>query len=98
MYAIVRRNSFDSERLRAAQAALREFDEIHTAQPGYVGTIAIEERDGRRLVINLWEDEQQATAALPAVRPAVARLLGPLMSGPSELVAVGTVIATDLIP
>lgn len=98
MYAIVRRNSFRTGHLPGAQAALREFDEIHADQPGFLGTIAIDEPDGRRLVISLWTNEEHATAALPALRTTVARLLQPLMSQPSELIGVGEVIANDLIP
>lgn len=96
MYAVVRRNSFDPERLGRGKDALREFDEIHAAQTGYAGTIVIDEEHGRRLVVNLWEDRKYATAALPTVRPAVARLIQPLLIRPSELVAMGEILATDV--
>ena len=96
MYAVVRRNAFDPDRLAAASAALREFDELHAAQPGFQGTILIEEGDGRRLVVNLWRSEQDARAALAVLVPEVGRLLEPLMSEPSELIGVGTVLAADL--
>ena len=98
MYAVVRRNAFDPDRLAVAGVALAEFDEQHAAQPGFLGTVVVEERDGRRLVVNLWRSEEDAAAALAVLRPQVRRLLEPLMSEPSELVAVGTVIATDLVP
>ena len=96
VYAVVRRTAFDPDRLAAGGAALAEFDEQHAAQPGFLGTLVVEERDGRRLVVNLWRSEEDATAALAVLRLQVGRLLEPLMSEPSELIGSGTVIATDL--
>lgn len=96
MYAVLRRNSFDAERLAAAEEALREFDALHASQPGYVGSVVVEQPDRRRLVLNLWLSEDHASRALAVLGPEVSRLLGPLMSAPSELVGVGHVIATDL--
>jgi hypothetical protein len=97
MYAVVRLNSFDPIKL-AASPALEQFDQIHRAQPGYVGTIVVDLQAGRRLVLNLWESEEHSTAALSIVGPEVGRLLEPLMTHPSELVGAGTVISTDLVP
>jgi hypothetical protein len=97
MYAVVRLNSFDTTKL-AASTALEQFDQIHRTQPGYVGSIVVDLQAGRRLVLNLWENEEHSAAALSVVGPEVGRLLEPLMSHPSELVGAGTVISTDLIP
>jgi hypothetical protein len=97
MYAVVRLNSFDPIRL-ADSPALEQFDQIHRAQPGYVGTITVDLRSGRHLVLNLWESEEHSAAALSVVGPAVGRLLEPLMSRASEFVGAGTVISTDLVP
>jgi hypothetical protein len=97
MYAVVRLNSFDLKKL-ADSPALEQFDQIHRAQPGYVGNIVVDLQGGRRLVLNLWESEEHSAAALPVVGPEVGRLLEPLMSHPSELVGAGTVISTDLVP
>lgn len=97
MYAIVRRNSFDPEKLADGQSALLEFDRVHAAQPGFIGSIVIDEQDGRRLALNLWQSERHATAALSILGPEVGRLLNPLMSTPSELISVGPVLPTDLL-
>jgi hypothetical protein len=97
MYAVVRLNSFDPINL-AGSAALEQFDQIHRTQPGYVGTIVVDLQAGRRLVLNLWESEEDSAAALSVVGPEVGRLLEPFMSHASELVGAGTVISTDLVP
>jgi hypothetical protein len=52
----------------------------------------------RRLVLNLWDSEAHSAAALSVLGPEAARVLNPLMSKPSELIATGPVISTDLIP
>ena len=97
MFAIVRLNSFDQNKL-AASSALEQFDQIHRAQRGYVGTIVVDLQAGRRMVLNLWESEEYSAAALSVLGSEVGRLLEPLMSDPSELVGAGTVISTDLVP
>ena len=97
MYAVVRLNSFDPIKL-AGSPALEQFDQIHRTQPGYVGTIVVDLEAGRRLVLNLWESEEDSAAALSVVGPEVGRLLELLMSHSSELVGAGTVISTDLVP
>ncbi len=98
MYAVVRVNWFDPDKLVAARDMLAEFDEAHAAQPGYVGSVVVDLQDGRRLVLNMWESQEHAGAALAVLGPEVGRLLNPLMSNPSQLVGVGTVVSTDLIP
>lgn len=98
MYAVLRLNSFDEGKLAGASEKLDAFDEIHSAQPGYVGSVVVDLGGGRRFALNLWESEEHSTAALSVLGPEVGRLLGPLMSGPSELIGVGTVISSDLMP
>lgn len=98
MYAVLRLNSFDPDKLAAASDRLGEFDSIHSAQPGYVGSVVVELEGGRRFALNLWESAEHSSAALSILGPAVNRLLGPLMLGPSELIGVGTVISSDLVP
>ena len=98
MYAILRLNSFDSDKLAASSERLEEFDKVHAAQPGYIGSVVVDLGAGRRFALNLWESEQRSAAALSTLGPEVARLLAPLMSSPSELIGVGTVISSDLVP
>ena len=62
MYAIARINSFDESRLAAAAERLTSFDKLHAAQPGYRGSVVVDMKDGRRLLVNLWESEQHASA------------------------------------
>jgi hypothetical protein len=81
MYAIARINSFDEARLAAADESLSGFDKLHAAQPGFLGSVVVDLMNGRRLVVNLWQSEKQATAGLSALRPEVERVLVPLMTG-----------------
>ncbi len=98
MYAVVRLNSFDPSKLSASSDTLDQFDRVHAAQPGFLGTVVVDLQAGRRLVVNLWESEGRAAEALSVLGPEVRRLLNPLMSNPSELLGAGTVISTDLTP
>jgi len=98
MYAMLRLNSFDRDKLAASGERLEEFDKVHAAQPGYVGSVVVDPGDGRRFALNLWESEEHSAAALSVLGPEVGRLLSPLMSSPSELIGVGTVISSDLAP
>jgi hypothetical protein len=52
MFAVVRLNSFDPVKL-ADSTSLEQFDQIHRAQPGYVGTVVVDLQAGRRLALNL---------------------------------------------
>jgi hypothetical protein len=96
MHAIVRENTFDPAKLANAAAQLAEFQDLHSHQPGYAGTIVIDAGKGRQLAINLWQTPEDADAALPALTPVVRRLVEPLMAGPSRLVGAGPVAFTDL--
>jgi hypothetical protein len=96
MYAVLRLNSFDPAKLAVAADKLEEFDKIHAAQSGYVGSIVVELGAGRRFALNMWESEQHSAAALQVLGPEVGRLLGPLMAAPSQLIGTGTVLSFDL--
>ena len=96
MYAIIRKNTFDPEKLTRAAGTLSEFRKLHSAQPGYAGSIEIDVAAAGRVVINLWETEQDAKAGQAVLVPHVQRLLEPLMAGPSQLIGAGEVAATDL--
>jgi hypothetical protein len=98
MFAVLRLNSFDPDKLAASGERLEEFDKLHAAQPGYVGSVVVDVGDGRRFVLNLWESEEHSAAAFSVLGPEVGRLLGPLMSSPSEFIGVGNVISSDLVP
>ena len=96
MYAIVRSNTYHPTKLAEVRAQLAEFQELHAHQPGYRGAIVVDAGNGRWLTVNLWESEEHATAALPAMVPQVQRLLGPLTAAPSEVIGTGSVVLTDL--
>jgi hypothetical protein len=96
MYAIVRESTYDANALERGKDRLDEFQALHAAQPGYAGTVVVELSAGRWLTVNLWNREEDARAALPAMVPAVERLLEPMMTGPSEVIGAGPVVLTDL--
>ena len=98
MYAVVRINQLDPDRVRDAHHELDEFDQTHAAQPGYRGTLNVDLGGNRRLVVNLWENEQQAADARAALTPTVARLLNPVLTQPSQLLGAGPVHAFQLLP
>ena len=98
MYAVLRLNSFDPAKLAASREQLEEFDRVHAAQPGYVGSVVVDLGESRRFALNLWESEQHSAAALSVLGPEVQRLLVPLLSSRSELIGVGNVISSDLAP
>ncbi len=95
MYAIIRQNTFDQVKLESGKKQLTEFQEIHSQQPGYSGTIVIDIGNGCQLSVNLWDTEEHATAALPAMIPAVRRLVEPMLVEPSRVIGAGPVVLTD---
>jgi pimeloyl-ACP methyl ester carboxylesterase len=97
MYAIVRENTYDPEKLARGRSALDEFRAVHAAQPGYLWSAEVEAGEGRWFVVNVWDSREAATAALPRMVPVVQRLLDPLMAAPSKLLGAGPVVATDLV-
>jgi hypothetical protein len=98
MYAIIRKNPYDPGKLAQAGPALAEFQALHAAQPGYAGSIEVDTGQGQRIIVNLWQTQQDARAGMTVLVPHVERLLRPLMAGPSELVGSGEVTPTDLTP
>jgi hypothetical protein len=97
MYAVLRLNSFDPDQLVVSADRLEEFDTIHAAQPGFIGSVVVDLGAGRRFALNLWETEQHSAAALQILGPEVGRLLGPLMAAPSQLIGAGPVLSSDLV-
>lgn len=92
MYAVVRLNTWDDAKRTEAVDDIAEFDRIHAEQPGFLGSLVVDLGAGRNAIVNLWNSEEQATAALPVVGPVVGRLLEPLMAEPSQLIGTGEVI------
>ena len=98
MQAVLRINSFDPDKLAAGQQELDEFNKIHAAQPGFLGSLTVDLGEGRHFVLNLWDTEEHRIAGLDALGPAVEQLVNPLFAAPSELIGVGPVIASDRLP
>jgi hypothetical protein len=95
MYAIIRHYSYDAAIIRNAGQALAAAQGLHTAQPGYVGSIVVD--DGQHFIaVNLWQSEHDAAAGRAAIGTQVQHILEPLMTAPSQLLGAGEVIATDL--
>jgi hypothetical protein len=96
--AVLRINSFDPGKLAAGQEQLEEFNKIHAAQPGFLGSVTVDLGEGRQFVLNLWDSEEHRVSGLEALGPAVERFMNPLLAGPSELIGVGPVVASDGVP
>lgn len=73
MYAVVRLNPFEANKLANSADSLKQFDQAHAAQPGYVGSIVVDLQGGRRLVLNLWDSEAHSATALSVLGPEAAR-------------------------
>ena len=97
MYAVVRELRYDPDKLTDAAGQLEEFQRLHAAQPGYLGSLTVDAGEGRRVVVNLWETEAQAFAGRDALEPAVRQLVAPLLTEPSQLLGAGPVIENDLV-
>ncbi len=97
MYAVVRELRYDPAKLAGASGQLEEFQRLHAAQPGYVGSLTVDTGSGRQIVINLWQTEAQAFAGREALEPAVRTLVEPLLAAPSLLIAAGPILNDDLI-
>lgn len=98
MQAVMRVNSFDPVKLAAGQGQLDEFNRLHAAQPGFLGSVTVDLGEGQQFVLNLWDSEEHRVAGLNVLGPAVERLVNPLLAKPSELIGLGPVIASDGVP
>jgi heme-degrading monooxygenase HmoA len=95
MCAIVRRYACDPAAITSAGQALAAAQELQTTQPGYAGSIVVD--DGQHFIaVNLWQSEHDAVAGRAAIGMQVQRLLEPLTATPSQLLGAGEVVATDL--
>jgi hypothetical protein len=96
MYAVARLNTYDAAALTAAGDRLADFDAVHSAHPGYLGSIVVDLGQGKRLIVNLWESEDHSDAARAALGPQIGRALKPLMIQPAEFLGAGPVLTADL--
>ena len=97
MYAVVRRNSYDPEKLAAREDAMKEFQDRHADQAGYIGNLVVDAGDGQHVLVTLWRSEEEAKAAIPRLVPHIQRLVEPVLASPSELIGTGQVIVNDLV-
>ncbi len=97
MFAVVRESIFDPDKRRQGQAQIEEFAARRSRQPGYAGYVAVDAGDGRMVMLVLWESEAHATAATTAMEPEAQRLMGPLWTTPSRVIAQGPVLRSDLV-
>src|SRR5262245_41451372 len=96
MYAVVRDDTFDPEKLARGSGHIAEFRSAHAARPGYRGSIVVDAGSGRQLTLTLWNSQAEAEASRVALGPVIRRALEPLMAKPSTLVGLGEVIFDDL--
>jgi hypothetical protein len=87
--------AYDPATIATAGQALAAAQELHTTQPGYAGSIIVD--NGQHFIaVNLWQSERDAVAGRAAIGTQVQRLLEPLMATPAQLLGAGEVVATDL--
>jgi hypothetical protein len=96
MHAVIRETHYARDMPIAESREFQEFQELHAARPGYRGTIVVDSGNGRFLTLTLWEGEDEMNAAREALEPVVEKLLNPLMTAPSRLLATGPVVVDDL--
>ncbi len=96
MYAIVRMNTYDEQKLAAAAEQLQEFDRLHAAQPGFLGSVVVDVGEGRRFVVNLWDSQEASRSGQQVLVPEVQRLLAPLMAEPSRFLGAGPVVTWQM--
>jgi hypothetical protein len=97
MFATVREATYGPDQLRQGQAQRDEFAALRDRQPGFAGSVMVDAGDGRTLTLALWESEAHATAARVVLEPEAQRLMAPLWTTPSRVIAQGPVIRTDLV-
>jgi hypothetical protein len=98
MYAVVRKLAYDRSRLaEGGQHQLADFNALHARQPGFRGSLVIQADSDSTVAVNLWDSERDAMAGLEVLRPAVQRLLEPLLKEPAVLVGAGRVVENTLV-
>lgn len=97
MHAVHRETFYASEVEIQKTEALKAFQRIHEAQPGYVGTIVTTVGEGRYLTITLWETKKDMDKSRETLEKIVEDLLNPIMRFPAILNGTGPVIINDFI-
>jgi hypothetical protein len=95
MHAIVRRYQYDPQDRSSARSVAADSQALHAGQPGYAGSLVID--DGTALTaVNLWESEQAAATGREAIGAQLQRLIAPFVATSSQIIAVGEVTTSDL--
>ena len=94
-FAIIRVSTFDDAELARSAPDILQFQRLHASQPGYAGAITVDIGPGRRLVVNLWDGEDDANAARENLLRPIDTLLDRPMNG-SSLIGAGPVIDIDI--
>lgn len=96
MFAVIRDNRFDPEKLARGAESLEQFQDRHAAQPGYCGNLTIDAGNGRHLLVTLWESAAKAQAARSALEPDIREFVMPLLAEPSQFIGSGGVLYDDM--
>lgn len=96
MYAVVRDTTYPVDMPLADRPEFRAFQDVHSAQPGYRGTLVTHIGNGRYITVTLWEKPEHLRAAREAIGPAVEKLIAPIMSAPAQLIGTGEVVYSDI--
>lgn len=97
MYAVFRETYYPVDINIKETKEFNEFQEKHTEQPGYMGTIVTHVAEGRHLTVTLWETKEDMNNARKALEQIVTKLLNPIMTSPAKLIGTGPVVVNDLI-
>lgn len=96
MYAVFRETNYPPDLKIQETSAFQKFQEKHSEQSGYIGTMVTNIGDGRHLTVTLWETQKNMDDARMELGPVVEELLNPLMTSPAKLLGTGIVVANDI--
>jgi hypothetical protein len=92
---VVRSSSYPASFSLQSSPEFAEFQRIHSAQPGYRGTIVVSVGDGKYITMTAWQSESDMRAARQALEPVADRLLNSRMTSVSNLLGTGTIVYSD---
>jgi hypothetical protein len=92
MYAVYRETHYQPEMEIQEAHAFKEFQNKHTEQPGYIGTVATKIDNGHYPTISFWKSKENMDNGRKAIGQAVEELITPLMTSPAVLLCTGPVI------